>query len=286
MRIRWPILCRGTATPDWTDESAPLWTVLAWGTLAGLLLIALLTFRDYGVNSDEIAHFTNGPFLLDYYRLLIAEGFSPATRAYYQASTYAYDMFAYSGLVDMVTALACRVSPLSPIATQHLIYALIGIFGGIGCWKLARWLRGPRTAFLAILMLALIPAYYGHLFNNPKDIPFATAYIWSLYYLVRVLHQPAPCPFSMVIRLGLAMGACMGIRFGGLLLPFYLATALALRQGMRIWRSRQFQPALQEGFRIGVRVALPALVLAYLIMMAAWPWIHPDPWGRPQGFLF
>ncbi len=29
------------------------------------------------------------------------------------------------------------------------------------------------------------PRFIGHAMNNPKDIPFAAAYVFTLYYIVR-----------------------------------------------------------------------------------------------------
>ena len=184
--------------------------------LAGIIL---LTFRDYGVNSDEIAHVTNGHVILDYYRTLFAEGLSPATHAFYQSGYYQYEMYRYGGLVDaFATAIASAMplrTPLHTIETWHLILALIGLFGVVGCWKLARWIAGPRAALGAAVMLTLVPAYYGHMFNNPKDVPFAAFFVWGVYYIVRLAACEVSAPWSLTLRAGLAMGACMGVRFGG-----------------------------------------------------------------------
>ena len=46
-------------------------------------------------------------------------------------------------------------------------------FGLLGSWKLGRLLGGPAAGFTALTLLVLTPVWYGHMFNNPKDMPFA-----------------------------------------------------------------------------------------------------------------
>ena len=240
--------------------------------LAGIIL---LTFRDYGVNSDEIAHVTNGHVILDYYRTLFAEGLSPATHAFYQSGHYAYEMYRYGGLVDAFATAMTYATPLRIMETWHLILALIGLFGVVGCWKLARWMAGPRAALGAALMLTLVPAYYGHMFNNPKDVPFAAFFVWGVYYIVRLVACEGSVPWSLTLRAGLAMGACMGVRFGGLLLPMYLVFFMCLRNlavDRRSWRTWVLSFAA---------AVLPAVLVAYAVMFVSWPWIHAAPLARP-----
>jgi hypothetical protein len=244
-----------------------------------LVGIILLTFRDYGVNSDEIAHVTNGRVILDYYRTLFTEGFSPATHAFYRSGHYEYEMFRYGGLVDAFATAMAHAMPLRTVETWHLTLALIGLFGVVGCWKLARWMAGPRAALGAALMLTLVPAYYGHMFNNPKDVPFAAFYVWGVYYIIRLVVCERRVPWTLTLRAGLAMGACMGVRFGGLLLPMYLVLFMCVRNLATDWRS------WREGVRRFATAALPATLVAYSVMVASWPWIHPAPLARPFAVL-
>jgi hypothetical protein len=247
----------------------------AYVLFALLVGIILLTFRDYGVNSDEIAHVTNGHIILDYYRTLFAKGLSPATHAFYQSGHYEYDMYRYGGLVDAFATVMAQAMPLRTVETWHLTLALIGLFGVVGCWKLARWMAGPRAAFGAALMLALVPAYYGHMFNNPKDVPFAAFYVWGVYYIVRLVTCERRAPWTLTLRTGLAMGACMGVRSGGLLLPVYLVFFMCVRN---LAMDRQ---SWREWVRSFATAVLPAILVAYAVMFASWPWIHAAPLARP-----
>src|SRR4029077_3698822 len=115
--------------------------------------------------------------------------------------------------------------------TRHLLNGVVGILGLAGCWKLGRALGGPRAGFIALVFLLLTPNYYGQMFNNPKDIPFAAGGAWATYYMVLIL--PAlPCPpLRLVLKLGVAIGLALGVRVGGLLFVCYLGLVLVLSAG-------------------------------------------------------
>ena len=59
---------------------------------------------------------------------------------------------------------------------------------------------------LSFLLLALTPSWFGHLFINPKDIPFAAGYVWSLYFLVRCLESVPMVPWCRSVALSIALG--------------------------------------------------------------------------------
>src|SRR5579883_1541088 len=227
-----------------------------------VFVLVLLTFSDYGISWDEDYHFWYGFRVLDYYRSF----FHDTTALTSPPISY------YGAAFDATAALLSQISPLGDYETRHLLNALIGVAGILGTAKLARTLAGPRAGFWAALLLVLTPNYYGHMFNNPKDIPFAAAYVWSLYYMARLLPKlPRPAP-SDVAKLGLAIGLALGVRVGGLLLLCYLSLAVGAILAARAWRERSWRKLTIEGATAVLSVALPVLLLAYPLMLLCWPW--------------
>ena len=151
------------------------------------------------------------------------------------------------------------------IETLHLWSAIAGLLGILGCWKIAHFLLGYRAAFWTALLLSITPSYYGHMFANPKDIPFAAAYIWTIYYLVRIIPTLSKVPWSLSLRFGLALGATLGIRFGALVLIFYLALACAVYLINSLWKSRSIRKMMSEAWIICYRLVAPALPVAWVI---------------------
>ena len=153
--------------------------------LVGIALV-LSTFRDYGVTWDEDVHNWYGNFVLDYYLSLFGD----------KTALHWRDLYNYGAVFDMVAAALNRVSPIGVYETRHLLNGLVGILGLIGCWKLGRVVAGPRAGFIASLLLISTPNYYGQMFNNPKDIPFAVGIVWSTYYLIRIVPTLPRPPFG------------------------------------------------------------------------------------------
>ncbi|MBO0736215.1 MAG: glycosyltransferase family 39 protein, partial [Alphaproteobacteria bacterium] len=163
----------------WASDSDAFWNRLSAALVVLATFAVLLTFRDYGVTWDEDAHNWYGDFVLEYYLSL----FSDKTALHWQ------DLYNYGAIFDTLAAALNRISPIGVYETRHLLNGLVGIIGVIGCCKLARAVGGARAGFIAALFLLLTPNYYGQMFNNPKDIPFAAGVAWSIYYMVRIVRK-------------------------------------------------------------------------------------------------
>jgi hypothetical protein len=231
----------------------------------------LFTFRDYGVTWDEDVHNWYGNFVLDYYLSFFGD----------KAALHWRDLYNYGAVFDTVAAALNRFSPIGVYETRHLLNGLVGILGLIGCWKLGRVVAGHRAGFIATLLLISIPNYYGQMFNNPKDIPFAVGTVWGTYYMIRIVPTLPRPPLRMLAKLGAAIGMTMGVRIGGLLLMCYLSLLLALDG---TWRAVAVnRPAVLAGTAWGSfwRVLVPVVGVAYPVMLLFWPWAQTDPIENP-----
>jgi 4-amino-4-deoxy-L-arabinose transferase-like glycosyltransferase len=233
---------------------------MAIAVLAAVAIVAAFTFRDYGLAWDDYTHSQYGDLLLKLY----GSGFADTRVLSF------VNLFMYGGGFDMAAALAAKVLPFGLFETRRLIGAAVGILGLFATWRLARRMGGPNAGFWALLLLASCPLYYGHMFMNAKDSPFATAMIVLLLGAVRALDEyPNPNRRSMVL-IGVAFGAAFGSRILAVVAAPYFAAALLLI-------------AIEETRTLGLRATLarlgnfvwlllPALPLAYLIMGLLWPY--------------
>lgn len=241
--------------------------------LAGVALACLLTFRHYGVTWDEPLHHHYGRLVLEYYRSLGAD----------QSAFHYQNLYLYGAAFDLVAETFNTFSPLGAYPTRHLFNAAVGLLGLAGAWRLGRELGGPRAGVLALLLLACTPVWYGQMFNNPKDVPFAAAMTWATYYLV-LLSRPGPVPpWSLFARFGVAAGLALGVRVGGLLLFGYLGLVMLL------WLlPRAGLPEAPRGVRLAGRLALRsllALAVAWGVMLLGWPWAQQQPVFNPIAAL-
>ncbi|MDA9403115.1 glycosyltransferase family 39 protein [Bradyrhizobium sp. CCBAU 45389] len=241
---------------------------LAMLVLAAVAVIAGLTFRDYGLGWDDYTHAEYADLLLRMY----GSGFKDTA-----ALSFA-NLYMYGGGFDMVAALLHKVLPLELFETRRLVGAIVGVIGLAVTWRLGRRIGGPLAGLAALLLLALCPIFYGHMFMNPKDAPFAVAMIILMLGLVRLAEEyPQPSPRTILI-VGLGAGLALGCRvLGGLALVYAVLGFVPL-----------FLEELRtEGLRESVRrfahvvyVLLPGLVFGYLVMGLIWPWSIMEP-GNP-----
>ncbi|HVA14407.1 MAG TPA: glycosyltransferase family 39 protein [Stellaceae bacterium] len=253
----------------------PSWDGSAYLLFGIVIILALLTFQDYGVTWDEDVHTWYGVFVLNYY----VSGFTDLR------SLHWLDLYNYGAVFDATAAALNLVSPFGTYETRHLLNALVGVVGLVGTWELGRSLGGPRAGFLAALFLALTPNYYGQMFNNPKDVPFAAGCVWALYYLVEIIPAlPRPRP-GLVAKLGLACGLTLGVRVGGFLLLAYLGMLLGLFALWRALETRRASVLFSEGIPCLARVFVPAAAIAYPVMLLFWPWAQHGPIANPLSAL-
>jgi Dolichyl-phosphate-mannose-protein mannosyltransferase len=252
-------------------KAEPLWPRLSVALAALAVLLVFLTFRDYGVTWDEDVHNWYGNFVLDYYLSLFSD----------KRSLHWLDLYNYGAVFDMTAAALNRISPIGVYETRHLLNGLVGVLGLIGCVKLAAAAAGGRAGLIAALFLLLTPNYYGQMFNNPKDIPFAVGVVWATYYMVRIVPALPRPPFKLLATLGAAIGLTLGVRIGGLLLLCYLGLILALDGAWRAIAARRVTVLIETGWNSLWRVFVPVAAIAYPVMLLFWPWAQADPIRNP-----
>jgi hypothetical protein len=240
--------------------------------LAALLVIAMLTYRDYAISNDEGVQHHYGELIIAYYK----SGFRNQSLFSFQ------NLYLYGGLFDIIAVALAHLVPIDPYDLRHILCALIGI-GGIGATAAtARLIAGPRAGLIAAISLTLCGAWYGSMFNHTKDIPFAAAMMGATLFLIRIARR-LPSPRAGDVALfGLLAGCALGVRVIGLLLVIYVGFAIVLnrsRPGLSHGRT-QLRFAVESIVRL-----LPALMLAYVIMILAWPWAALAPLNPVRGLL-
>ena len=227
--------------------------------IVALLMLVGVTFGEYAVSNDEGLQHHYGELIVAYYK----SGFT-------DKSVFDYgNLYLYGGLFDIVAVLLAHVLPFDLYDIRHVMCAITGVGGVAATWVTARMIAGPRAGLLAGLALALCGVWYGGMFNHTKDVPFAAAMMGAMSFLLRAARDlPDPRPRD-ILWFGILLGAALGLRATGLLMVGYAVALIALWS----WTIRQ-----QDWRRFGrgsVRALahlIPAFALAYVIMIASWPW--------------
>ncbi len=238
---------------------------LAIGVLIVTAIIAAATFRDFGLGWDDYTHSQYGDLLVSLYR----SGFADR-----RALSFV-NLYMYGGGFDLLAALAAKILPFDLFATRRLVGAAVGLVGLFVTWRLGRRLGGPLAGLIAVTLLATCPMYYGHMFINAKDGPFAATSAVALLGIVRAFEEyPRAKPTTLALC-GVGIGLAVGSRvMGGFavidaLLPLPLLIAIR-------FPALRAKAALAE-CGLFLTPFIPAALLAYLVMGLVWPWSVVSP---------
>jgi hypothetical protein len=242
-----------------------VWDRLALALIAVAALVAVVTFRDYGLGWDDFTHAEYGDLLVAFY----TSGFTDK-----RALSFV-NLHMYGGGFDLLAALIAKILPFTLFETRRLLGAVVGLIGAIVIWRTARRVGGSIAGFVALTLIVTCPLFVGHQFINAKDGPFAVAMAILLLGLVRAFDQyPSPCAGTVALTgtgFGLAIGSRIMGGFGGIsaLAALALLVMIDLRQdGARSAAARLGQFVLRM---------LPGILLTLLVMALIWPWVVSAP---------
>jgi hypothetical protein len=238
-----------------TDDRA--WRRAAWIAAALLLLLMLWMSRDFGVTWDEIHRQANGERIWGLYQG-IAQRSGPDSGNL------------YGGLFDVLAVACQRVVALDQYDVRHLLNAAFGWLGIVCTGLIGTRVAGPRAGLLAMALLAASPAYIGHAMNNPKDLPFAALATAVLAVLARLPQGRPYVRWPDAIVLGVAIGATLAVRPGGLLFLGYAG----------LWVAAALVAGRERDGKMLAWVALAMLVVTAVAVVSPMP-VWPFLWERP-----
>jgi hypothetical protein len=250
---------------DWSDLGSV-------ALLALLAILVLATFRDYAITNDEWVQHRYGELIIAYYK----SGFKD--RSVFNFA----NLYLYGGLFDVIAVLLSHVVPLDLFDLRHLMSAITGVAGLGSTIAVARLIAGPRAGLLAGVVLAVTGSWYGTMFHHTKDIPLGAAMAGALYFLVRAARDCPRCQLRHIIGFGVFAGIALGIKVLGLLLVCYIGPAVALNTPLSAWQDWR---KLTRFWMTSIFRFIPALVIAYFIMIVAWPWSALSPLNPIYGLF-
>ena len=239
--------------------------------------IALVTVRQYGATWDEEHSMRQGYLVLKWY----ASGFHD--RRVIDEGNFRL----YGGFFNVLVQLLHRAgAPL--YETSHLLTVLFGLASlPIAYWIGSR-LSSPLGGFLSALFLWLTPMYYGHSFNNPKDLPFAVMSLASFAAILSCWDYLPDLPARIWLRTAVVLGLTLAIRVAGIVVFGYLALswlAWLLIHASPFGRERSASRVVPAAIGLAVTGA-KIFAVAWLIMCVFWPWPQVSPIHAPWRALF
>ena len=232
---------------------------------AGLVLLGVATYRDYGVSWDEPGYYEYGQLTKDFY----VDG----DRSY---ETFLNLRF-YGPAVPLLHAVvtdAVDPEPVDELLLAHLVNYLLFVAGVFAFYCLVRRQTESRGwAILGACFFVLSPRIFSHAFVNPKDVPFLALMVVCMALLVRYLDSGRRW---LLVALGVATGVLIDIRVVGFMVVAFVFAALLA------------EAVLRDRVRSPLAAVVPAWIFLGTLLPVAvlgWPWLWADPIGRFRGAI-
>ena len=241
--------------------------VLAAAMLAAMLLIS----RDAGISGDEEVHYKQSELVYNYFSSMGADRSSldtPKTHLQYYGQSFD----------NLVTILIHWFGIEDIYSFRHLMCSISGWLTILVTALFAASIAGYGAAILVLLLFAVSPGFLGHAQNNLKDIPFALAYISSIYYSLRVIFTEARPSKKDILLLILSIALSIGIRAGGILIIFYLGFFMFLK-AISDWIVTKNLNA--KRLKKQVMLFCGISVAGYLLGLILWPFALQNPLLNP-----
>lgn len=251
----------------WTNINAPIYKK-TFAVLCLTLLIGMAyTSKDYNVTWDEPAHNEFSKHVIKFYT-----SFGSDTTMF-DPKISEFGKLSYGSSVDLVIRAVNNVFGFeNEYYARHLIDSIIGFFLVLFTALLVRRLSGWLPAVITVIALFASPSLYGHFFNNSKDIPFATGYIMSIYYLVKLLQELPKPKHQTKVMLAIAIGFALSVRVGALLIFGYMVIFIGL-----YWLLFQFKKNANKSFKTHIKTIVVISISAYIFGIFFWPYALRQP---------
>lgn len=240
-----------------------------WGLLALLFVVMLFMVPQYGTTGDEVTQWKYGTSVWNYLKTFGDD--KTAVSGLYLENTQAM----YGGFFDGFAAMLIDIfHPKDEFLMRHYWNMIFGFAGIVFAGLLAKEFAGWRAAIIAVIFMIFTPRIFGEVFNNPKDIPFATGYVAALLCIIKWLKKLDNPSWKTTILLGLSIALAISVRIGGILVIAYLGMFYVIEMA----RIKGFGSKV---FGKSVKHVLVALIIGWIGACLWWPYALEDIISHP-----
>lgn len=269
------------ATFEWPDNANNIWNTIFKISLSIVCILMVVMSFSYGISGDEVDMNEYGKTILDYFLSFGSDkSVFRTSEEIVAAKIYNYNrdnvVQYYGGLFDLICAIVNKFSPLDEYTTRHVLNALTGFIGIYFAARITVRILNKQAGVIAIWIMFLSPFFLGHAMNNPKDIPFASAYIMAIYFIIRLFDRlPNPSKKDYLWAI-LSIGATINIRVGGILLIPYLVVFAGI-----IFITNKFIQKHEVSLVSYIKPIAITGILGYLAGSLLWPYGLQNPIANP-----
>lgn len=184
-----------------------------------LITIYMVTFHDYGITWDESVQSRYGELVIKYFQ----SGFQDN-----RCNNY-LNLQLYGPLFEVICTGINKVVDLGKFEVRHLLIGICSLLTVFSTYKIGQLFNCKSfVPFYSAVVLIMIPRFYGHSFNNSKDIPFTFVFSLAMYLSISLILRNHQKPWKPFIYCGLVIGIALSIRIGAVLLIFYTVLGIII----------------------------------------------------------
>ena len=243
----------------------------------GFILVAVLIgytmaflSQDYGPLEDTKIHQDHGARILNYFKGIdeIAT-LSPINDQgnYYDVNENIdgeyHGMNGFGGFFDLLSNFSHQFfSFIGVYEFKNFLNSIFGFLLFLFCGLLGKELGGWKVGLFTLLFVVLTPVMFGYSMNNPKDIPAAAFYIFSLFHIVKLLKELPRISLKRSFFLILNISILINIRIIGLIVIGYVLLAVLLWWLLENYKSNFKKIILKDTMLLAGKSAV-VCILAY-----------------------
>lgn len=172
------------------------------------LLIGIIIFKDYGMGWDDVAQRNYGITTLNYVLNGDKELFNVTNK--YHGPVFTMSLVIIEKIFNLSDDRTIYL--MRHLVTFLLFFTSVFFFYLLCKYRFKSW----KIGLLGSLFLILSPRIFAHSFYNPKDIPFLSIFIISIYTLVRFIDNKT---LPRAALHALTCGILIDVRVLGALVP-------------------------------------------------------------------
>lgn len=242
--------------------------------------------KDAGITEDEPQHREHGKKLYDYYtkgdKTVIESPFDEKGQWKYftEGTTSKTAINIYGGFFDFLAEVLHHTicKNYDAFEAKHALSAFFGallfIFTALITQRISEsW----SVALLALVIATFTPRLFGYSLNNPKDIPLATFFAFSLLQMISFIKEMPRIRIRRAVLLALSFALAIAIRSGAVILIFYFLVFVVLYFALQFL----YCDGEPKSFIQPLMVAVLISFAGYLGTSLFWPWAMQNPLLNP-----
>ncbi len=236
-------------------------------------IIVLPSTQNVGFSSDEIEQHSYGLRALKFYKTFGKDTSYMISDSGIQGWDGTDGIKSYGAGFYTLSAGVSKLFPNTlAYDVRHFISGLFGILLILFVGLICKSIMGINCGIIAIWMIFLSPVVTGMSLYDDKDLPFATCYVASIYYIISYIKNISNQKHWIIIGSIISMGFAIGMRVIGFFLPFYFVLFVTTK----ILIDKDLRGSLIKFNRRATNILLSIFVIgsgSYILGVSMYPYL-------------